>query len=279
MEAYGVPKVDPKTISLQRLDVALQAWAKAPQDPPLHWKTDLEEGILGSRIMPISHRRNHPLLGFATNTDSTIEMAAKRGWPVQMGRYNLVESARKTKLYKDALEAAGHPQALVDECLAHTNLTKAIVVAETDEEAWALAERQLRGFMNFTFKVATRRDLDDSRSMKALWEATVEGPVDISHAGFTAPEWIQASAFIGSPETVARQMLDYSAAGIDHINARFVYGDFDAEAAWRGFHLFAKEVMPRVGAKSLAPPRPEQIRDEHRDPSLIPAATLSKMFA
>jgi alkanesulfonate monooxygenase SsuD/methylene tetrahydromethanopterin reductase-like flavin-dependent oxidoreductase (luciferase family) len=273
---FGVPATYSKEIAFQRLDVALKAMAKEPFDPPLAWKTDLEEGTLDLRIMPVGYRKDHPVIGFATNTDSTIAKAGTQGWPVALGRYNFVEAARKMTVYRDALQAAGHPQELIDECLALSSITKAIVVADTDEEAWAIAERQLRGFMNFTYFVATRRQLDDNRSMRELWDDTVPGSVDIANDFFTAPEWVQASAIIGSPESVARQFKEYEAAGVGHINARFVYGDFDADEAWRGFRLFADEVMPKIGAQTIPGPSPDRIRPEHQ--ASAGADTLSGMF-
>lgn len=273
---FGVPSTYSKDIAFQRLDVALQAIAKQPSDPPLRWRTDLEEGTLNMRIMPISYRTGHPIVGFATNTDSTIAKAGTQGWPVALGRYNFVEAVRKMKIYRDALDAAGHPQELIDECLALSSITKAIVVADTDEEAWAIAEKQLRGFMNFTYFVATRRQLDDTRSMRELWDDTVDGPVDIANDSFTAPEWIQASAIIGSPESVARQLREYDNAGVGHINARFVYGDFDEAEAWRGFRLFADEVMPLIDAQTIPGPSADRIRPEHH--TSADADALSGMF-
>jgi alkanesulfonate monooxygenase SsuD/methylene tetrahydromethanopterin reductase-like flavin-dependent oxidoreductase (luciferase family) len=266
---WGVPQSYSKEIALQRVDVALQAWAKQP-GVPLEWKTELEQGTLFLRVMPIGYRKEHPVIGFATNTDSTIAHAGTQGWPVALGRYNLVEAARKMGIYRDALDAAGHPQEVVTECLALSSVTKAIVIAETDDEAWQIAEKQLRGFMNFTYKVATRRELDDTRTMKELWDATVDGPVDIANDSFTAPEWIQASAFVGSPETIAAQMKEYADVGIEGINARFVYGDFDEAEAWRTFRLFADRVMPLVDAQQIPAPREDRIRDEHRS-SVAPA--------
>ncbi|MFJ4828629.1 LLM class flavin-dependent oxidoreductase [Streptomyces sp. NPDC088747] len=260
---WGVPASYGKEVALQRIEVALRAWAKEPGDEPLEWRTDLEEGVLALRVMPVGYRRQHPVIGFATNTDATIVRAGTQGWPVALGRYNLAEAARKMKIYRDALDAAAHPDDVRTECLALSSVTKAIVIADTDEEAWRIAERQLRGFMNFTYSVATRRKLADTRSMKELWDDTVEGPVDIANSTFTAPEWIQASAVVGSPETVARQLLEYADAGVAGINARFVYGDFDAAEAWRGFNLFAEQVMPLVGARQIPGPARERIRPEH----------------
>ncbi|MFJ4840651.1 LLM class flavin-dependent oxidoreductase [Streptomyces sp. NPDC088746] len=260
---WGVPASYSKDVALQRIDVALRAWAKEPGDKPLAWRTDLEEGVLALRIMPVGYRKEHPVIGFATNTDATISHAGTQGWPVALGRYNLAEAARKTAVYRAALDAAGHPDDVRTQCLALSSVTKAIVIADTDEEAWEIAERQLRGFMNFTYSVATRRTLEDTRSMKELWDDTVDGPVDIANSTFTAPEWIQASAIVGSPETVARQLLEYADAGIEGINARFVYGDFDAAEAWRGFNLFAEKVMPLVDARQIPGPTPERIRPEH----------------
>lgn len=273
---FGVPSTYTKDIAFQRLDVALSAIAKEPSDPPLQWQTDLEAGTLNMRIMPIGYRRGHPIVGFATNTDSTIAKAGTQGWPVALGRYNFVEAVRKMKVYRDALEAGGHPRELIDECLALSSITKAIVVADTDEEAWAIAEKQLRGFMNFTYFVATRRQLDDTRSMRELWDATVDGPVDIANDSFTAPEWVQASAIVGSPESVARQLREYDEAGVGHINARFVYGDFDADEAWRGFRLFADEVMPLIDAQTIPGPSADGIRTEHH--AAVEVDALSGMF-
>lgn len=275
---FGVPDSYNKDVAFQRIDVARKAWAKKPQDPPMPWKTDLEEGVLLTRLMPIGYRKKHPIIGFATNTDSTIEHAAQQGWPVALGRYNFAESFRKMAMYRDALVAAGHPAAVTERCLALSSVTKAIVMGRTDEEAWAKAEEQLRGFMNFTFKVATQRDVEDKRSMRELWDDTVAGNVDIAHAGFTAPEWIQASAIVGSPDTVARQFREHAEAGVPHINARFVFGDFNETEAWRNFRLFADEVLPRIQARSIPAPQPDEIREEHLGGPSGEMPSLSRMF-
>lgn len=274
---YGVPAHYDKRIAMQRIDTALQMIGKEPGDPPLEWRTDFEEGTLSMRIMPTSYRKGHPVIGFATNTDSTIEYAARQGWPVALGRYNFVECVRKMKVYRDALLTAGHPDDVVRECLALTSVTKAIVIGETDEQAWEIAEQQLRGFMNFTFMVATRRAVEDTRTMRELWEDTVESGVDIAHAGFTAPEWVQASALIGSPETIARQLTEYAEAGVEHINARFVYGDFDEAEAWRTFDLFSERVMPLIDAQTIPGPASDRIRDIHLAAS--DEGSLASMFA
>ncbi len=275
---FGVPGAYDKQIAFQRLDVALEAIGKEPTDPPLRWETDLESGTLALRIMPVGYRKGHPVIGFATNTDSTISAAGARGWPVALGRYNLVESARKVAVFRDALADADVASDVAAEALALTSVTKAIVVADTDEEAWRIAEKQLRGFMNFTYSVGTRRTLEEPRSMKELWDATVEGGVDIANDSFTAPEWVQASAFVGSPATIARQFREYEAAGVTHINARFVYGDFDAAEAWRGFRLFADEVMPLIDAQTIPAPSRERIRPEHHEQHADSDA-LSGMFS
>lgn len=284
MMAFGVPEHDAKKVFEEKLEVTLRAWAKRPEEPPTPYKTALEAGMMPTRIMPVSYRNPHPLLAIGTNTDATIQSAAQRGWPVYLGRYPMEEGARKMRLYREALQAAGHSPEKIAECTAFSNVTKSILVAETDDEAWRLADKHMRSYLNFLLSMGRRHGAkdggppEDTRSFRELWEDR-SGPLpNIDRPPIIPKSWVQCETIIGGVDSVVRQLKEYEAAGVEHMNFRFVYGDFAPDEVWRNFNLFTKEVMPKLNPQTLPPPRPEQIRPEHLSSARVALPRLSKAF-
>ncbi|MFD1611472.1 LLM class flavin-dependent oxidoreductase [Sphingomonas tabacisoli] len=272
----------------QKLDVVLKAWAHEPSDPPLEFETPQDRGWLPTRIMPTSYRNPHPLMAIGTNSDHNIIAAAKRGWPVYLGRYRLEESAHKMKVYRDALLAADHSEARSAECLKMSSVTKTVLVAETDEKAWALAEQRLRPAMDFLFSYGSRTGREDvpdvepdTRSMRAMWEDTkTTGNLDTIGTGAFGPaDWVQCEVLVGSVETVVKELEKYRAAGVEHLNVRFLFGPLDPPEIMRNLELFAKEVMPTMGSETLPGPLPEHIREEHRTAPKVPTPYLDRIQA
>ena len=233
--------------------------------------------------MPISYRAPHPLFAIGSNTDKTIAATGLRGWPAYLGRYRTDVAIRKMSVYRKALADGNHPPSVVDRCLAYSSVTKGILVARTEEEAWELAEGNLRDYMNFYMTMSQRTGTDmgpvavETRSMRELWNDHSNLSEEVTWP--THAQWLQNEAIVGGVDSVVEQLKHYRDNGCDHLNLRFFYGTFNPEEAWRNFNLFTREVMPRLEPQCLPEVAPEEIRHEHRATPLAPTPRLDKVFA
>jgi alkanesulfonate monooxygenase SsuD/methylene tetrahydromethanopterin reductase-like flavin-dependent oxidoreductase (luciferase family) len=284
LKAFGSSEeIDPKAVFGKKLDAALAAFAKKPEDPPISFDTGIDSGVLATRIMPVSYRNPHPLFAIGSNTDGTIAATGKRGWPAYLGRYSRDVAIRKMGVYRDALRGAGHPRNVVDRCMTFSSITKGVLVAPTENEAWELAEGNLRDYMNFYMTMGQRTGTDlgpvanETRSMRELWNDRSNESEEVTWP--THAQWLQNEAIIGSVDSVVEQLEYFRDHGCDHVNLRFIYGAFDADEAWRNFNLFTREVMPRLDPVGLPGPLASEIREEHRLHKLAPAPRLSRLFA
>ena len=69
---YGRHPADKRELTDQVLDIALQAWAHQPGDPPLEIATSCFQGRLDGRSVPSSYRKPHPQLARACVSDASV---------------------------------------------------------------------------------------------------------------------------------------------------------------------------------------------------------------
>ncbi|MFJ4840650.1 LLM class flavin-dependent oxidoreductase [Streptomyces sp. NPDC088746] len=238
----------------QKLEVMLRAWAHRASDGPLEFATDDEHGVMEGRMMPASYRRPHPLYAIGTNTPAKIAEAGRRGQKVHLGPFDPTGAARLATLYRTSMQEAGHPAGLIQENLGWLVHTKLVLVGETDDEAWKVAEHLLTGPMVIAPWV--RRDPgQDGWPLRKIYEAD---PGEFAPA-MGAPEsqgaYLRRTMVIGSPETVAAELAAYRDAGLPHVHLRFIFGPLDDPDVFRrSFRLFTDEVMPRVGVDTMTAP-------------------------
>jgi alkanesulfonate monooxygenase SsuD/methylene tetrahydromethanopterin reductase-like flavin-dependent oxidoreductase (luciferase family) len=186
-------------------------------------------------------------------------------------------------VYRKALADANHPPSVVDRCLAYSSVTKGILVARTEEEAWELAEGNLRDYMNFYMTMSQRTGTDmgpvavETRSMRELWNDHSNLSEEVTWP--THAQWLQNEAIVGGVDSVVEQLKHYRDNGCDHLNLRFFYGTFNPEEAWRNFNLFTQEVMPRLDPQCLPEITPDEIRHEHHSAPRASTPRLDKVFA
>jgi alkanesulfonate monooxygenase SsuD/methylene tetrahydromethanopterin reductase-like flavin-dependent oxidoreductase (luciferase family) len=243
LDAFGVSASDRPELTRQRIESMRAIWSREHADPALDISTDWDAGTLRARVSPASHRRPHPLLARVTLTDATVVAAAQAGWPVILGAWEggTGDDLRLARLYRETLDAAGHPPDVVRECLAWLGFYVGICIAETNEEA--------------------RRRYDEHLSIGG------NGPTPGKH-GVREPaaeEWTMRAvgraglSVVGTPETVTEHLLSLEAAGIHHARIAFVETFGQREQAAESFGLFVDQVLPRLDPWSLPDPPPRDI--------------------
>jgi alkanesulfonate monooxygenase SsuD/methylene tetrahydromethanopterin reductase-like flavin-dependent oxidoreductase (luciferase family) len=243
----------------QKLEVMLRAWAHRAGDPPLEFATDDEHGVMEGRMMPTSYRRPHPLYAIGTNTAAKVAEAGRRGQKVHLGPFDPDGAARMAALYRAGMQEAGHPAELVEDNLRWLIHTKLVLVAETDDEAWDIAERVFTGPMVMAPWV--RRDPgQDGWSLRKIYRADPGAFAPAMGAPESQTAFLRRTMIVGSPSTVAADLGAYRAAGLPHLHARFIFGALDDPDVFRrSFGLFVDEVMPRLGVDPIPGPSGDQV--------------------
>ncbi len=169
----------------------------------------------------------HPPVWYAV---ATAESAV---WPAQ-NQVNIICGGPESKVgeisdrYRQvaaASQAAGSAQALI-------GVWRYIVVADTDEEAMAIAESAWPSFYENFYK---------------LWRVHGTEPQRLklspNYAGMVA----SGHAVAGSPQTVAKALNQKAKDGrLHYLVGQFMFGNLPHQHAKRSVELFSKEVMPRI---------------------------------
>ena len=217
------------------IDIALAAMAKDEDGPELPYETPHAKGVLTRRIMPGSFTKPHPRLARASLSDEGIVTAASRGWALMTAREAVPETARKMKLYHTTLEAAGHDEATLAYCREWSMVQKMVYVGETDEQAMADVEEPLDYLARQSAK-----SFNGGTSESAGFKNSIVGVSAVDRAGF-----LNKAMIVGAPDTVAKAIAEYQAAGVDHMTLVFIYGQLNPALAAASLHRFIDEVMPR----------------------------------
>lgn len=245
----------------QKLDVMLKAWAHEPGDGPLEFATDAEQGVMSGRIMPYSYRAPRPLFAISTNTPEKLLQAGRDGHLVHLGPFGLDQAIERSVTYRQGLEQGGHS---VDDKLDWLFSTKWIYVGETDDAAYAEAERFWGGPRILGLPWLAEKERFAGKTLRELHECD-PGPVGASAGAPETPAaWVQRCQIIGSPETVARELQRWDDAGFRHIHARWVADGIHRDLYRQSWRRFVDEVMPRLNVERIPSPAHEAIRPAFR---------------
>jgi alkanesulfonate monooxygenase SsuD/methylene tetrahydromethanopterin reductase-like flavin-dependent oxidoreductase (luciferase family) len=135
------------------------------------------------------------------------------------------------KAYRESLCAVGK-----DPTSVPTPLTREVIIAETDEKAWEMAERHL--LINYRDEYGGGE-----------WKHPLIGAEDTARVD-QIDAISQDRFLIGSPETVIRQLQKFkSAFGVDHLICRLYFPGIPHKFIMNELKLLASEVMPVFRAK------------------------------
>lgn len=238
---------DPSTrheAMMRNLAIMEQALAKSLDDPPLAWETEFESGLLHTRIMPSGFHRSHPPFARATQSLDGARWTGSKGWYFFTARETPDVLGTWWAAYEDELRATGLPESMIAERLRWSLVQKQVYVADTD----AQAEREVRERLTLMAENQRRSfslvsGLRDAKHLKSVVGVSPQNP----------DEFLERAMIIGSPDSVAEQLSRYDAIGVQHMALLFNFGFMTPEVSDRSLGLFIDEVLPRVGAPSMAP--------------------------
>jgi alkanesulfonate monooxygenase SsuD/methylene tetrahydromethanopterin reductase-like flavin-dependent oxidoreductase (luciferase family) len=223
------------------IDIALAAMAKDDDDPELPYSTPHSAGVLTRRIMPGSFTRPRPRFARASLSDEGIASTASRGWALMTAREAAQETARKMALYHATLDAAGHDEATLAFCREWSMVQKMIYVGESDEQALADVDEPL----NYLARQSSKSFGGSAES--AGFKNSIVGVSAVDREGF-----LNKAMIVGGPETVAKSIAEYQAAGVDHLTLVFIYGQLNPALAAASLRRFIDSVMPRFSGPVAA---------------------------
>jgi alkanesulfonate monooxygenase SsuD/methylene tetrahydromethanopterin reductase-like flavin-dependent oxidoreductase (luciferase family) len=130
--AFGIPDAESAPRFREAVDIVLKAWT----NERLTYKGQFHS-FDNVEVLPRPHQQPHPPVWMAAGSDQAIKWAAGQGHSILLGPHEgRREMARKRRLYRETLEAAGFSDAGRDIPTA-----RLIVVAPTMQEAEAIARR------------------------------------------------------------------------------------------------------------------------------------------
>jgi alkanesulfonate monooxygenase SsuD/methylene tetrahydromethanopterin reductase-like flavin-dependent oxidoreductase (luciferase family) len=179
-----------------------------------------------------------PMTRTARNDDATRE-AAERGWPAFLGAFG-ADLTTQLPLYREALEAAGHADVVLDDCLRWSTVDwLSVVVTEREEDAERLVG------------LARRERLQLRERFLAHAPEPVHGPAIAKPGAAPTPAQFAAgedmsNVIAGTPEQVAAQVQRLQDLGVNHLLLRFL-GEWHGSTRWiseQSMRLFSEQVMP-----------------------------------
>jgi len=225
---HGVDAAESPAMYREALDLLLMAMT---QDSVTFegrwWRCDDVPVVLRPKQQP------HPPLWYAC---ATPEAAV---WPAR-NAVNVVCNAPAPRVaeivarYRAEWEAAGRPGGT----LPRLGLSRAIVVAGTADEAMAAARRGWRRYED---------------SFHRLWRRHGVAPVNARVGPDFAETQAAGMGFAGTPAEVRDALLaQVEQTGVNYVVSRFAFGDLTEAESARSAELFAREVMPALGARRAA---------------------------
>lgn len=233
MGYLGVAAEDMQPMYVEALDIIRNGLASGVLNHEgRFWRYD------GVELSVLPVQRPHPPMWVAIGSPDSAVWPARHGANIVVGAP--AERARLVfRRYLDEASASdgGRPQD------ALMGLNRHIVVAETDAEALAVAQRCWTVFYGHFIKLWRRHGGAPANRMP-------ENFADILASG---------SAIVGSPDTVRDTLAgQVEASGANFLSGSFVFGDMSEAEARRSIGLFAREVMPALTA--IAPAAHAKLR-------------------
>jgi len=189
-------------------------------------------------------QRPHPPLWYPTSNAASIPRLGEEGYNVIFGFGSFsppLEVVREqSRIFFDRFrEASGRGEVRygLPGVTPRFGLMRHVLVAPTDEEAMALLRPAFA---------------DHHSSFTHLWRLHGDErhtrPLDVDQL------LAEGKLYVGSPETVARQVAEAVAVGeVNYVAGSFAWGSLDLETSLRSVQLFRDEVVPAVhGARGRA---------------------------
>lgn len=183
--------------------------------------------VKGLRIEPKPYSHLLPPLWLGGWGELSLARAATLGdaW-IPGPTADLDKLLKAQGIYHEKLRALG-----VDPAARPTPLTRDVVIAETDEEAWEMARQHL---------LISYRDEYSSAAWKHPLIGSEHGTLVAQFDVFCRDRFL-----IGGPQTIIRQIQKFEQVfGVDHLICRLYFPGMPHEFIMQELRLLASEVMP-----------------------------------
>lgn len=205
----------------EALEVVLKAWTS--RDGFLHEGNYWKYGSITVEPQPV--QAPHPPVWVATDSEAGLRRCVAEGFGVLLPQGNSLSVVeQQVQRYRRVLDEAGvafDPSKLA--------LARAIYVADTDDEACAVANPNYAAFLSGAIAAAGRPGGSPPPAQNPFGDG---GYADI--------------ALFGSPDTVAEHLERVRAIGVEQVLCFVRFQHVGHERIMNSLELFSKEVAPRL---------------------------------
>ena len=233
---WALPFDERRAMAEEALEIVQQAWTQESVTyDGKYWK--FNEAF----PMPRPYQKPHPPIWFGCHSKPSFQYAAKKNLNVSQNIDVDSVIAEKFDMWRRMWKEAGHASPM-----PRTFLTRAVHVAETDEQAIEEAAPyivQAYGFGNERIErsrvgAAGTEDSPDNREIRRVFQGMASG-IDF---------WLENGlGHVGSPETVAKRLeQQHSVIGFDLFCGRHRFGEISNELVEKSIRLFGEKVLPAL---------------------------------
>ena len=252
MIGFGVTYKEAGAVAEANLRIADALWSKGVDDPPVEFDNGFYRGRILQRIAPAPYTNPRPRLMPVAMKEASMRRAADNGWPAfipaftppQIGGTEPFKHVQKYfSAYRDALLAAGHPDAIATHALSwSTHTYQCVHVAETDDQARDELHEILTAYQHAVEREAEFNARAESDNANRKTDRTPDA---------LSEDWIGTWALYGSPETVRQKLAPYAALGIGNILCGTMTGPLTErrlQLSDQTATLLSREVMPHFSS-------------------------------
>lgn len=232
---YGTNPWESRDVFLEQLELMRACW-REPE--PFAW-TGRHFDYRTVSVWPQPLQAEIPTL-ITANSPQSATHAARNGYIGGFSFFGPETVAPLSKLFVEQGREAGRdigPEDMLYRCFA--------LVADTDAQAEEIFAKTRFGDM-----VQLNKDIGASSAVTARVGAAMAGvPASVQLTGKPkgGPTFPDRPLFIGSPDTVARQIKDFVAAtGVGRIEVTINDSTLPKEYSYRSLELYTSEVLPQV---------------------------------
>lgn len=188
-------------------------------------------------------QRPHPPFLISAQSADSLRFAAQNDFPFAQIDALIEECERDQKTYREIQTAHGH--AAADRLI----ITREIYVADTDDQAQREALPYLRNYWNLWKRYTELAEEGRMPESYEYWRKTAPRLQAMDFEELSA----RGLVMIGSPETVARKLIEHGKRlDLFALACVFKFGAMPQDLTLQSMRRFAADVMPRVAAAGLA---------------------------
>jgi alkanesulfonate monooxygenase SsuD/methylene tetrahydromethanopterin reductase-like flavin-dependent oxidoreductase (luciferase family) len=234
---YRVPQEENRERFSEILEVMVQAWTQERVSYKGKFFT-----IDGIPVIPKPYQKPHPSLMLVCVSPETIQLAARRGWPmlnsILFGPFSQIMQNRD--IYTAAMREAGRSEAEIKTALRSWGVSRHIYVAPTESEAIREAEAAERWYQQSLARFLVPENIAvASPSLQPQFRALAERLKTVTWEGL-----VRETVLFGSPERIVDRVREMEEAGVGELLCWMNFGGLPHELVKRSMRLFAEKVMP-----------------------------------